>query len=442
MAEENASGGPDDSGLAGATNRRRFLAVLGALGVTGTAGCGGDGDDTEDGETPTDTGDGGTPTDTGDGGTPTDTGDGGTPTDTDTTTPTPTDTSGCNIPDPPNPLVSFGGIIDGAVAVSPDSETITGQFTNPYLGSTLESGSVELDVPEGDWTIEPASGTSFDTLEPQETSDITWNVSVPQIRDEFDVTLMVTYSCGEETYEAEKTQTFRIGPTTPAPGFVDFDVVDDAPARSIVRQSGHFTPLQLIGGGGAQMVYFTQDTDDFHAVTFDWEGVYDDGEWHHCVASYDAADGLRGYIDGETVVEQSAPAGELDPAGDPIPFGVAGSVGNPIQELYEGALDEVAVYDTALSQSEAETLAQGDDPAEDSLVSKWTFEEAVYGRVEDQVGDNTMYLANDPEMVSGRIGQAVQFDGDANYAGAPNSDSLDLTERKSVSFWFNTTQSV
>jgi len=326
------------------------------------------------------------------------------------------------------------------VLISPNSETIVGSFTNPYIDATLESGSVELEVPEGDWTIEPAGGTSFETLAPQESSEITWNVSVPQVRTEFDVTLMVSYSCGEETYEAEKTQPVRIGPETPAPPFAEYDIADDATGRSIVRQSGHFTPLQLIGGGSAQMVYFTQEAEGFQAAVFDWEGTYDDGEWHHCVASYDAAEGLRGYIDGEQVVEMTSPAGELEPA--ELPFALAGSLSNPVQERDEGALDEVAVYDTALSADQAGTLAAGETAAEDSLVAKWSFEETVYDRVEDRVGDNTMFLVNSPELVSGQSGQAVQFDGEESYAGTPSSESLNLTEQKSVSFWFNTTQSV
>jgi len=424
---------PDD-GTPARTNRRRLLETLGALGVTALAGCGGDGDDDA---TPTatsgETADG-TPTSRSDADTPTDTVE---PTPTPTTTPTP---SGCNIPDPPDPLVSFDDVRDGAVVISPNSETIVGNFTNPYIDATLESGSVELEVPEGEWTIEPASGTSFDVLEPQESTEITWNVSVPQVREEFEVTATVTYSCGEATYEAEKTQPVRIGPETPAPPFAEYDIADDATGRSVVRQSGHFTPLQLIGGGSAQMVYFTQEAEGFQAAVFDWAGTYDDGEWHHCVASYDAAEGLRGYIDGEMIVEMTSPAGELEPA--ELPFALAGSLSNPVQELYEGALDEVTVYDTALSADAAATLAEGSEPAEDSLVAKWSFEEAVYDRVEDRVGDNTMFLANSPETVSGQSGQAVQFDGEESYAGAPSSESLNLTEAKSVSFFFNTTLSV
>ncbi len=415
------------------TNRRRLLGVLGALGVTAFAGCGGSGDGT------------GTPTDTDDQstvGTTTGT-DTETPTETGTATPTVTPTAtpgGCNIPEPANPLVSFDDVRNGAVVISPGSETMAGSVTNPYIDATLESGSVELDVPEGDWTVEPASGTSFDTLEPQESRDITWNVSVPQVREEFDVTANVTYSCGEETYDVEKTRTVRIGPETPAPAFADFDVADDVAGRSVVRHSGHFTPLQLVGGGNAQMVYFTREADGYQAAVFDWEGMYDDGEWHHCVATYDAGDGIRGYIDGESVVEQSTPAGELEPAG--TPFGLAASLSNPVQELYEGGLDEVAIYDTVLSGDQAGALAEGEAAAEDSLVSKWSFEEIRYGRVEDQVGDNTMFLVNSPETVSSPSGRAVQFDGEETYAGTPNSEGLNLTEQKSVSFWFETTLSV
>jgi hypothetical protein len=323
---------------------------------------------------------------------------------------------------------------------------MTGRFTNPYLNATLESGRITLDVPDGDWTIEPESGTSFDTLEPQAQADeeIVWNVSVPQVRTEFDVTLMVSYACGEETYEAEATQTIRIGPETAAPAFVDYDVVaEEGTPASVVRQNAHFTPLQLLPGGGAQMVYFPQDAPDdepFVSVTFPWAGNYDDGEWHHMAVAFDATDGLSGYIDGELIQTGPDEPGELQPA--EFVFGLAGAVSAQVAEPYDGALDEVAVYSTALSQEQATALANGETAAEDSLVSKWSFEEIVYGRVEDQVGDNTLFLANSPEQVSGESGQAVGFDGETNFAGAANSDSLNLTTQKSLSFFFKTTQSV
>lgn len=417
------------------SNRRWLLSVLGAAGITGFAGCGGDGDGTD---TSGNENDGMTDTE----------GNGGT-TDTDTGTTTPTETEvvtttepGCDLGPDPEQIFSFGDDL----TVSPLVEEITSSFRNPYLGSTLESGSVEVTTGDGEnappegWSLEANAATEFDVLETGGSKQISWSVEVPAMEAEFPLTITTTYSCGEETYEVETTPTMEIGPSEPAPGFVSSDIdPEKGAAVSIIRQSAHFTPLQLLPGGGAQMVYFPQDNDSFATVQFDWEGSYDDDTWHHCLASYDSAEGMKGYIDGTSVGENSV-AGELQSSTNP--FGIAAVVGNPVTEMYEGSIDELGVYDTALSGSQAQSLANGETVAEDSLVSKWTFDEVVFSRVGDEVGDNTLYLANSPEQVSGESGQAVSFDGQETFAGVPNSESLNLTEQKSVSFWFKTTQSL
>jgi hypothetical protein len=79
MVERNGDG----VNVASSTDRRRFLAAVGALGATGLAGCGGD-DDT-DAATDTDT-----PTDTDAGGSGNGNGKRATSTDTDDSTPTAT----------------------------------------------------------------------------------------------------------------------------------------------------------------------------------------------------------------------------------------------------------------------------------------------------------------------------------------------------------------
>jgi hypothetical protein len=430
-------------------DRRRLLTILGAAGIVGFAGCGGDGDGTDTGGNGNGNGNGGM-TDTGTG---TDTGGNGNGNGngsmTDTATPTETEVvtttePGCNLGPDPEQIFTFGDDL----TVSPLTEEITSAFRNPYLGSTLESGSVEVTTGDGEnappdgWSLEPNGATEFDVLETGGSKQITWSVEAPEMEAEFPLTITTTYSCGEETYEVETNPTMEIGPPEPAPAFVNSDIdPDKGNAVSVIRQSGHFTPLQLLPGGGAQMVYFPQGVDTFNSVQFDWAGNYADDEWHHCVASYDSAEGMKGYIDGALVGENSA-SGELQAAGSNIPFGIGAVVGNPVTEMYEGDLDELGVYDTALTESQAQSLANGEAAAEDSLVSKWTFDEVVFSRVEDQVGDNTMYLANSPEQVSGQVGQAIAFDGQETFGGAPSSDSLNLTDQKSVSFWFKTTQSL
>jgi hypothetical protein len=414
------------------SNRRWLLSVLGTAGITGLAGCGGDGDSTDTG------GNGGmTNTETG--------GNGGmtnTPTATETEVTTTTEGGGGLGPNPEQ-IFSFGEDL----TVSPSTEEITSAFRNPYLGATLNSGTVEVTAGEGDnappdgWSLEANAATEFDTLESGGSKQITWSVSVPGERAEFPLTIATTYSSGGETYEVETTVTMEIGPAEPAPGFVGVPTdPDGATAVTIIRGGIQLTPLQLIGGGDAWMVYHPQGTDNFQAAQFGWAGNYDDGEWHHVLASYDSNDGLRGYIDG-TLVAEDTEGGELKPKQKTL--SIAGNVTtSPVLELYQGDLDEFGVYDTALSQSQAQSLANGETVAEDSLVSKWTFDEVVFSRVMDEIGDNTMYLANSPEQVSGEVGQAVAFDGQETFGGILNSDSLNLTEQQSMSFWVKTTQSV
>jgi hypothetical protein len=209
----------NDPTVAETVNRRRFLKAVVAAGVTGFAGCSGDGDGAT--ETPTDT-EGemdGTPTETA---TPTDTGGDmdGTPTDTGgdmdgtpTETATPTDT--CPLPeDDPAPLVSFDGVSDGILSVSPDATTISGVITNPYLFD-ISSGEVTLSAPGEEWEIAGATGNTFETLESQSTQAVEWDVSVPSVAsEEFELAAGVTYEAcgGEATADLATTQPVFVDP--------------------------------------------------------------------------------------------------------------------------------------------------------------------------------------------------------------------------------------
>jgi hypothetical protein len=189
-------------------NRRRFLKALGVVGITGLAGCGGDGDGATD--TPTDTdGDMGTPTDT--------MGDTATPTDTETETATETATAteeAPSLPGDPAPLVSFNGVSDGTLNISPNATTISGVITNPYLFD-IANGEVTLTPPSDAWEISSATGNTFDTLESQSSQDVEWEVSIPAVAgEEFDLTASVSYetSGGEDSTDLETTQPVFVDP--------------------------------------------------------------------------------------------------------------------------------------------------------------------------------------------------------------------------------------
>jgi hypothetical protein len=196
----------------GYKNRRGFLKVAGLLGVTGLAGCGGNDDSTAD-ETPTEspsetaastTIDTESPT-----GTRTET-EADTPTDTATRTATPQG----RLPDDPAPLFSFDGSSSERLAVSPDAATLTGTFENSYLFE-VTSGEVTIEAPSEEWSITPANGTTFDSLAQQESRDVAWDITVPNVaQTEFTLTATVTYTGpnGVDQANVTVTQTVLVDP--------------------------------------------------------------------------------------------------------------------------------------------------------------------------------------------------------------------------------------
>jgi hypothetical protein len=189
-------------------NRRRFLKALGAVGVVGLAGCGGDGDDTDE---PTET--------TGDMGT-TESPETAEPPETTETpeptgqTPTETGTPECQLGDEAESLISFDGVSDGALNVSPNADTISGVIQNPYLFD-IQSGEVTLEPPSDEWEISNPSGNTFDTLESQTDQEVEWEVSVPSVAgEEFELTTSSTYEAPncDEPADVQHTQAVFVDP--------------------------------------------------------------------------------------------------------------------------------------------------------------------------------------------------------------------------------------
>ena len=98
-----------------------------------------------------------------------------------------------------------------------------------------------------------------------------------------------------------------------------------------------------------------------------------DGEWHHVAVTFDGRK-LRTYLDGRKIGEKQQ-AGRLGGSGAARAY--LGSSGGA-QEHFEGALDEVAVYATALSDTQVLELVEG-NPRKNSPVpvGHWKFENVV-----------------------------------------------------------------
>ncbi|MBC8507914.1 MAG: hypothetical protein H8D34_23855, partial [Chloroflexi bacterium] len=81
------------------------------------------------------------------------------------------------------------------------------------------------------------------------------------------------------------------------------------------------------------------------------------------------------------------------------------------------------------------TLARA-DIVEDGLVSYWSFDNIAGDTVEDAWGDNDGTMFDGPEIVDGKYGKALKFDGQ-NGVEFPDSDSLDGMSGISILLWAN-----
>jgi hypothetical protein len=158
-----------------------LLALAGGSLTAGLSGCGGDGTPTGTETASTD----GTPTDTGT------TSTGESPTDTvtpdeGTTTPTPqgsteTPTPGSGGGTPQQPLPDDQNavlLIEEASITAGGSQTLTGTVVNPYL-YPIQSIEVTFDPPGDGWSVMATGATSFDTIDTQESREVSWEITAP-----------------------------------------------------------------------------------------------------------------------------------------------------------------------------------------------------------------------------------------------------------------------
>jgi len=125
---------------------------------------------------------------------------------------------------------------------------------------------------------------------------------------------------------------------------------------SLVRHEFHFTPLQTYAGSAQSAAFTNQDgSRALHVTTSDWSKI-NDGKWHHCAVTYN--NGIHEvWIDGTK--EESNNFGSYPLwTGDNQPwvFGGREHVEGRDDEDYPGELDDVRIYNYALSEGEITAL--------------------------------------------------------------------------------------
>ncbi len=153
--------------------------------------------------------------------------------------------------------------------------------------------------------------------------------------------------------------------------------------------------------------------------------TYADSQWHHAVHTFGGGVGAQQlYVDGEAVAsgtETGLPAASTGGV-------LIGKIAFSAAALFSGMLDDVRLYDTALSAHQARQLFRQpvlnltfDHPTATSSGTQWADTSAFGNRGE-------CATAQCPQETVGIEGQGLQFDGANRHVSVAENSSLDLSE--------------
>jgi hypothetical protein len=158
------------------------------------------------------------------------------------------------------------------------------------------------------------------------------------------------------------------------------------------------------------------------ASAFTTSSALNDNRWHHVTASYDGSH-IYMYVDG-TLVLNTATTGSIDSAS-----GMVASIGYEKfnnSRWFSGSLDDVRIYNRALSATEVQQLynatagthtnvsSAGSNDLSNGLVGWWTMDGKNISSttVSDTSGNgNDGTLTSSQTTTIGKVGQALVFDG-------------------------------
>ncbi|HLX65066.1 MAG TPA: LamG domain-containing protein [Planctomycetota bacterium] len=150
--------------------------------------------------------------------------------------------------------------------------------------------------------------------------------------------------------------------------------------------------------------------------------------WHYFAGTFDAKTGIaRLYVDGELHAEARGNPGPLEYTGDTCIF-------HATEGAMTGVVDEVRLYDRALSEAEIKALASVMNPPS-SLVGYWSFNEVNGTSISDSSGNVNHGKLNGGTWTSGKYGNALELDGRVNCVTVADAALLDLDSQLSISVW-------
>lgn len=220
----------------------------------------------------------------------------------------------------------------------------------------------------------------------------------------------------------------------------DFEI-NDARVISKAKEWGGNDHWWMLSTISETSLRFRLKTDDgLDTATLISDPVLEAGVWTHVAATWDG-NMMRIFKDGAEIAgqEKGGTAVAVDPnvsvAIASQPSDAFASDPSHVAKFFDGAIDEVGIYQAGLSLAEVRYLAGYRvpvDPGVENLVAFYPLDNDA----NDASGTNDPgVLAGDPQWVDGAIGQALEFDGVDDHVDCGNDPNLDITGPITIGAW-------
>jgi hypothetical protein len=163
--------------------------------------------------------------------------------------------------------------------------------------------------------------------------------------------------------------------------------------------------------------------------------AFSDGIWYHVAGVYNGST-MQVFVNGAPVGNVLARTGPISP--DTVGVTLGKRSGSTLN-YFSGILDDVRIYNRALSTDEIAALAGLTNPQiAPGLVGHWRLNEEEGSLAADASGHNNHGLLTDgPVWTTGRFGGGLYFDGVDDFVDVPDSASLNPASQLTLAAWFN-----
>ncbi len=163
--------------------------------------------------------------------------------------------------------------------------------------------------------------------------------------------------------------------------------------------------------------------------------------WQHVTVTFSSGQ-WKYYYNGVLFDSDTVTTTTILPGSEKVAIGSRSATNNGYG--FDGAIDEVRIYNRALTAGEITNNYNGQVVRDASLVMEQRMGEGSGTTLNDNSGNNNngtisgaTWVASDRKLAKGHIGNYLEFDGKDDYVDAGNAASLNITNAITVSAWVN-----